>query len=85
MSKNIYKYFPEKTIDIYGKEKSSSKHIPQDTENLALIALRATNRQYSELHESFKKKVIQLNQKVRTQPLKHVTSVIHYWLSPLTQ
>jgi hypothetical protein len=83
MSKKIYQYYPEESIDIYRKEKPAQRQIPQDTENLALIALRVNNRRYSEMYESFANKVSQLNQKVKQQPLKHVTSVIQYWLSPL--
>ncbi len=79
-----YNFDTKKTIDIYKKEEPKSKYSKKDITNLALIALRRNNLDYSRTFESFKKKILELNSKVKSQPTKKVVNVVRYWLSEIT-
>ncbi len=79
-----YNFDTKKTIDIYKKEEPKSKYSKKDITNLALIALRRNNLDYSRAYENFKKKILELNSKVSSQPTKKVVNVVRYWLSEIT-
>ncbi|HPI20734.1 MAG TPA: hypothetical protein PKY56_10215 [Candidatus Kapabacteria bacterium] len=79
-----YNFDTKKTIDIYKKEEPKSKYSKKDITNLALIALRRNNLNYSRAYENFKEKILELNNKVRSQPTKKVVNVVRYWLSEIT-
>jgi len=79
-----YNFDSKKTIDIYKKEEPKSKYSKKDITNLALIALRRNNLNYSIAYENFKEKILELNNKVSSQPTKKVVNVVRYWLSEIT-
>jgi hypothetical protein len=92
MAKRIYQPYDYTKVEI-GKKKQlpQKKYEPvkpllkekEDVVNMALIAMRRKNLSTVQESDRLKRITENLNKKIRRSDSKHVSDIVHYWMSKL--